>query len=119
MAQDSIDDNYSESQKAAGVGTFAAATVLWAAGVLKVFQGISVLTDDELIVPLPDYVYGFTATISGWIHIILGVLIAVVALGLFWLFGCVAGHRNCRGVFAALVFARGDAYSARPGVVTV
>ena len=84
MAQDSIEEDYSPSQKVAGVGNFAAATVLWVAGVLTVFQGISVLSDDELIVPLPDYVFGFNATIWGWIHIILGVLIAVVALRLFW-----------------------------------
>ena len=84
MAQDSIEDDYSKSQKVAGIGNFAAATVLWVAGVLTVFQGISVLSDDQLIVPLPDYVFGFNATAWGWIHIILGVLIAVVALGLFW-----------------------------------
>jgi hypothetical protein len=84
MAQDSIEDDYSKSQKVAGIGNFAAATVLWVAGVLTVFQGISVLSDDQLIVPLPDYVFGFNATAWGWIHIILGVLIAVAALGLFW-----------------------------------
>jgi hypothetical protein len=70
MAQDSIEDDYSKSQKVAGIGNFAAATVLWVAGVLTVFQGISVLSDDQLIVPLPDYVFGFNATAWGWIHII-------------------------------------------------
>ena len=84
MAQDSIEDDYSTSEKVAGIANFAAATVLWVAGALTVFQGISVLSDDELIVPVPDYVYRFSVTAWGWIHIILGVLIAVVALGLFW-----------------------------------
>jgi HSP20 family molecular chaperone IbpA len=84
MAQDSMKDDYSKAQKVAGIANFAAATVLWVAGVLTVFQGISVLSDDQLIVPVPNYVYGFNLTVWGWIHIILGVLIAVVALGLFW-----------------------------------
>jgi hypothetical protein len=52
MAQDSIKDDYSQSQKVAGIGNFAAATVWWVAGVLTVFQGISGLSDDQLIVPV-------------------------------------------------------------------
>jgi HSP20 family molecular chaperone IbpA len=84
VGQHSIKDDYSKSQVVAGIGNFGAATLLWVAGVLTVFQGISVLSDEQLIAPMPDYVYGFNAAAWGWIHITLGVLIAVVALGLFW-----------------------------------
>jgi HSP20 family molecular chaperone IbpA len=84
MARNSIKDENSKSQVVAGIGNFAAASLLWVAGVLTVLQGISVLSADKLIMPVPHYVYGFSATAWGWIHIILGVLVAAVALGLFF-----------------------------------
>lgn len=84
MAGNSTNENYSARQGAAGFGNFAAATVLWVAGVMTVFQGISALTNDEVVAVPQDYLYKFNTTAWGWIHIVVGVLIAVVALGLFF-----------------------------------
>ncbi|HTY34605.1 DUF7144 family membrane protein [Mycobacterium sp.] len=83
MAQNSA-NGHSRRQVAAGIGNFAAATVLWVAAVMTVFQGISALTHDEVVLVWPDYLYEFNTTAWGWIHIVVGVLLAAVALGLFW-----------------------------------
>lgn len=84
MAHDTTNVGSSTQQVVAGIGNFAAAIVLWVSGLLTVFQGISVLSADKLTMPAPDYVYGFNHTAWGWIHIIVGVLVAAVAFGLFW-----------------------------------
>ena len=84
MAQNTANRHYSGRQLAAGVGNFAAATVLWVAAVMTGFQGISALTRDEVVVVGPDYLYTFNTTAWGWIPIVVAVLLAAVAFGLFW-----------------------------------
>lgn len=84
MAQRSGSDNYSNREIVAGIGTYAAAAVLFVAAVVSVLEGISVLGHDEVIVVRPAYVYEFGANTWGWIHIVVGILVAVVAVGLFW-----------------------------------
>ena len=84
MVQNSANGDYSRRQAAAGIGNFAAATVLWIVAVVTIFQGISALTHDEVVVVGPDYLYEFHTTAWEWIHILVGVLLAAVAFGLFW-----------------------------------
>ncbi|MGW0037417.1 DUF7144 family membrane protein [Gordonia sp. NPDC003376] len=68
---------------AAGLSTVAAA-VLLITGILQFFQGISAVRKDTLLVFTGDYVFKFTLTTWGWIHIVVGVIVAVVGLALFF-----------------------------------
>ncbi|NLG46269.1 hypothetical protein [Gordonia sp. (in: high G+C Gram-positive bacteria)] len=67
----------------AGGTTIAVAALLFVAGLLGLAQGISAVANDELIVAGPQYTYEFDLTTWGWIHIIVGILGMIVALGLF------------------------------------
>jgi hypothetical protein len=80
----SHDQNRSTRQVLAGSATFAAAALLLTSGVLTLLTGISAVVNNHLLVVGPDYVYKFNTSGWGWIHIILGILLAVVAFGLFW-----------------------------------
>ncbi|MEU5763082.1 hypothetical protein [Nocardia sp. NPDC047648] len=62
--------------------SIAAAILLLTVGVLSIFEGISAVADDDLIVVGADYVYKFDTTTWGWIHIVVGILLVVAALGL-------------------------------------
>ncbi len=84
MADNLTKDNGEPRRVVAGIATYAAAAILFVVAVVTVLQGISALLNDKVIVVTPDYAYEFNTTAWGWIHIILGVLLAVVAVGLFW-----------------------------------
>ena len=62
--------------------SIAAAILLLTVGVLSVLEGIAAVANDELFVVGVDYVYEFDITTWGWIHIVLGALLIVSALGL-------------------------------------
>lgn len=75
------------SQVVAGSATFAAAALILTSALLTILQGLSALGDDDLVVVGQgnvDYIYAFNTTVWGWILIVLGVLAAAVAFGLFW-----------------------------------
>ncbi|ONM50209.1 DUF7144 family membrane protein [Nocardia donostiensis] len=59
-----------------------AAILLLTVGVLSILQGISAVAKDELFVVGVDYVYKLDTTAWGWIHIILGAILVICALGL-------------------------------------
>lgn len=59
-----------------------AAILLLTVGVLSILQGISAIAKDELFVVGVDYVYKLDTTAWGWIHIILGAILVICALGL-------------------------------------
>ncbi len=64
--------------------TFAAAILLLTAGIVALLQGIAAVADNNLFVVGINYTYKFDITTwGGWIHIILGIIGIVVALGLF------------------------------------
>ena len=63
--------------------TFAAAILLLTAGIVALLQGIAAVADNNLFVVGINYTYKFDITTWGWIHIILGIIGIVVALGLF------------------------------------
>ena len=84
MAQHSNGDNYSGREIVAGLGTYGAAAVLLISAAATIFQGISILAHDQVLVAGPGYSYQFDSNAWGWIHIIMGILVAGVAFGLFW-----------------------------------
>lgn len=67
----------------AGGTTFAAATLLLVVSVLAVLQAISALANDELFVVGREYVYKFDLTTWGWIVLVLGVVGALIACGMY------------------------------------
>lgn len=63
--------------------SIAAAVLLLVIGVLSILEGISALAkDDLLIVGVNDYVYKLNTTGWGWIHIVLGIIVVISAIGL-------------------------------------
>ncbi|WP_433561243.1 DUF7144 family membrane protein [Nocardia sp. CA-151230] len=62
--------------------TIAAGILLLVVGVLSILQGISAVASDNLLVVGYDYVYKMNTTGWGWIHIVLGIIEIVVAIGL-------------------------------------
>jgi len=84
MADKSTKQESSTRQVIAGSATVAAAIVLMISAIMIVLQGISALVGDKSLIAVPDsYVYRLNPTAWGWIHIILGVLVGAVAIGLF------------------------------------
>jgi hypothetical protein len=68
---------------AAGIGVMFAAVMMIMTGIFQVFQGLAAVMTDEFFVTVPNYVVTIDVTTWGWIHLIIGVLIAV---GGFYLF---------------------------------
>lgn len=62
--------------------SIAAAVLLMTVGILQLFQGISAVAKDNLLVVGPEYTYQFDVTTWGWIHIVVGILIALTGLAL-------------------------------------
>ncbi|MFD9905076.1 hypothetical protein [Streptomyces sp. NPDC059063] len=79
----------------AGPSMFAGVLML-VNGVLGVLAGIAGIAEDDVYARIGDYVYKFNLTAWGWIHLVLGVLIAVTG----W--GVLKGADWARGVGVAL-----------------
>ncbi|SDD87647.1 DUF7144 family membrane protein [Rhodococcus tukisamuensis] len=62
--------------------SIAAAVLLMTVGILQLFQGISAVAKDTVLVVGPEYTYQFNVTTWGWIHIVVGILIALTGLAL-------------------------------------
>lgn len=80
-----FDDEAAESAVKQGFAfglTIVAAALLFVAGVISVFVGISALNKDTLLVLDQDYVFELNLTAWGWIHIVIGVLAVIIAGGL-------------------------------------
>ncbi|MCF8587500.1 hypothetical protein L5G28_00635 [Gordonia sp. HY285] len=69
-------------QGVSGTTTFAAAILLFVAGLLAFFQGLSAVLEDDLFVVGPEYTYALDTTSWGWIHLIVGALGVLIAIGL-------------------------------------
>ncbi|MEU1850509.1 hypothetical protein ABZ499_14850 [Streptomyces sp. NPDC019990] len=67
---------------AAGLAVFAA-VMLFLVGLLDIFRGIMAIAEDDIFVTTANYVFEFDLTGWGWIHLILGAVSVIVALGLF------------------------------------
>lgn len=71
-------------QGVAAATSMVAAIVLLTIGILHVLSGISALMQDDLVVAGPEYIYQFDTTAwGGWIHLVLGVIVAAVGVMLF------------------------------------
>ncbi len=70
-------------QGVAAATSMVAAIVLLTIGILHVLSGISALMKDDLVVAGPEYIYQFDTTACGWVHLVLGVIVAAVGVMLF------------------------------------
>ena len=59
-----------------GMALFAA-VVMIVAGIFEALQGLAALFRNEVYVVGPRYIYSFDVTTWGWIHLLLGILVAV------------------------------------------
>ncbi|WP_067897943.1 DUF7144 family membrane protein [Nocardia vaccinii] len=74
--------NHPVRQGVAAGASFGAAILLLTVGLLSLLQGISAAVKDNLFVVGVNYTYEFNITAWGWIHIVLGILLILSALGL-------------------------------------
>lgn len=81
------DEEPHNSRWATGLVLFAG-VVMMVAGVWHALAGLGALVNDKVYVSTPGYIYSFDLTGWGWIHILLGILVAaagfVVLLGMMW-----------------------------------
>ncbi|WP_442816797.1 DUF7144 family membrane protein [Streptomyces sp. NBC_01445] len=61
-----------------------AAVLMVFGGLMMLFQGIAAIAKDDVFVVTRHYVYQFDLTAWGWIHLILGVIIALVGVALLF-----------------------------------
>ncbi|MBW5482197.1 DUF7144 family membrane protein [Streptomyces bambusae] len=78
---------------AAGGLVVFAAVMLLIVGVLDIIRGIMGIAQDEVFITTPNYIFQFDVTSWGWLHLIFGIMAAVVGAALFKapLWGRVAG----------------------------
>ncbi|NEW34473.1 hypothetical protein GV791_18195 [Nocardia cyriacigeorgica] len=81
MSHSSETDSPVKQGFAAGT-SIGASILLLTVGVLSILQGISAVAEDQLFVVGIEYVYEFDTTTWGWIHIVLGIVLVISAIGL-------------------------------------
>jgi hypothetical protein len=69
---------------AGGLSIFAGAIMI-TAGVLNALQGLAAIVNDQFFVRVGDYAFKLDVTAWGWIHLVLGILVALA--GVFVLTG--------------------------------
>ena len=79
----SVSEYPSTKQRFAGGTSMAAAVIMVTVGIIQFFQGIAAVAENEVFVVGVEYVYKFDLTTWGWIHIVLGAVVAIVGLALF------------------------------------
>jgi len=65
---------------AVGLTGFAGAMMM-VTGVFQVLQGIVALLDDTFYVRTSNYTFGFDVTAWGWIHLLMGIAVGLIGLG--------------------------------------
>ncbi|MBO1333579.1 hypothetical protein [Streptomyces sp. VRA16 Mangrove soil] len=63
-------------------GMMFAGVLMLVSGVLGILNGIAGIAKDDVYGRIGDYVYSFNLTTWGWIHLIIGVLVAITGWGL-------------------------------------
>jgi hypothetical protein len=64
-------------------GLVFAATMLMIVGVFQFFQGIAAIAKGDFFVAGPNYLYSINTTGWGWIHLLIGALVAVTGYFVF------------------------------------
>ena len=64
-------------------GVIFAATIMIMMGIFQAFTGLFAILDDQFYVVAPHYALNISVSQWGWIHLILGIVVAVAGAGLF------------------------------------
>ncbi|MCX4449359.1 hypothetical protein ACIOEZ_13630 [Streptomyces sp. NPDC087866] len=72
-------------------GIMFAGVLLMVDGVLGAIKGIAGIASDDVYTRINNYVFKFNVTTWGWIHLILGIVIAIVGWGILRGFGWARG----------------------------
>jgi hypothetical protein len=84
--------DFSQSGWGAGMSIFAG-SMMAVVGIFQFFEGlVAVINGNDFLVKTNNYVFAFDATTWGWIHMILGVVVALAGVGIF------TGNIVARGV---------------------
>jgi hypothetical protein len=94
------DDSLSR-QPGAAVATVFAGALMIMVGIFQAIQGLVALVEDDFYVAVSNYTFEFDVTTWGWIHLILGAVVALA--GLFIFSGNVAARAV--GIFLAVLSA--------------
>jgi hypothetical protein len=71
-----VDTESARTRQVAGIRTFAGVLMLVIGG-YHAMAGISALVEDEIFLETPSYTYALDVTTWGWVHLGLGVLVAL------------------------------------------
>lgn len=66
----------------AASGTVFAGVLMLVEGVLGILKGIVGIADDDVYARVGNYTFKFDVTAWGWIHLVLGIVLAVVGAGI-------------------------------------
>src|SRR3954452_18745657 len=66
-----------ENAWADGIAIFAGAALL-VVGIFQFLEGVAAAAKDDVFVNTPNYVFSFDLTTWGWLHIVFGLVIALV-----------------------------------------
>jgi hypothetical protein len=83
-------------------GTIFAATMLMVVGAFQFFQGIAAIAKGDFFVAGPNYVYSINVTAWGWIHLIIGALVAVTGYFVYTRAAWARGAGIALAAFSAL-----------------
>ncbi len=64
-------------------GVVFAATMMIMVGIFQAFQGLAAIINDEFFVKVGEYAFNVDVTTWGWIHLILGIVVAAAGFYLF------------------------------------
>ncbi|MFF9849376.1 DUF7144 family membrane protein [Streptomyces litmocidini] len=86
MSQNTTPRKTAPRRSAAGAwaagGTLFAGVLMLVTGFMDVFQGIAGIAEDDVYTRIGDYVFKFNLTTWGWIHLVLGVIVAIAGIGI-------------------------------------
>ncbi|MEU6927862.1 hypothetical protein [Streptomyces sp. NPDC046385] len=74
--------NPADSGGWAAGGTLFAGVLMLVTGIMDIFQGIAGIAEDDVYTRVGDYVFKFNLTTWGWIHLVLGIVVAVAGYGI-------------------------------------
>ncbi|MET9624350.1 hypothetical protein ABZZ37_26765 [Streptomyces sp. NPDC006464] len=63
--------------------TMFAAVMMIFGGIMSIFQGIAAIAEDDVFVTTRNYTFSWDLTSWGWVHLIIGIVVALAGLALF------------------------------------
>ncbi|MGW0825095.1 DUF7144 family membrane protein [Streptomyces sp. NPDC002845] len=63
-------------------GTVFAGVLMLVSGIIGILNGIAGIAADDVYEPIGDYVFKFSLTAWGWIHLVVGLLVAATGWGI-------------------------------------